>query len=197
MSGRPGEDPVSLEEQHVREFTRSCVRSGLLTEEELYAEVLLAVGSDLPGRAAEQADVAQAWIGEFREELRLEQEGWPEASDYDRLQSAFEEIELGDVVVLQGCADHWAAKAELDRRGGTGTLPRGIAWFTPPDVWHAIDQGMLEVNLWHGTTANVAPGDELLDDTLGVLEKHGLTAHFDEGRIEVDAHWRRRIPRPH
>ena len=35
----------------------------------------------------------------------------------------------------------------------------------------------------------------LLDDVLGVLEKHGLEAHFDEGRIEVDAHWHKRIPR--
>jgi hypothetical protein len=52
---------------------------------------------------------------------------------------------------------------------------------------------MLEVNLWHGSTANAAPGDPLLDEVLGVLEKHGLAAHFDEGRIEVDAHWHRRI----
>ena len=48
---------------------------------------------------------------------------------------------------------------------------------------------MLEVNLWHGSTANAAPGDPLLDEALGVPEKHGLTARFDEGRIEVDARW--------
>ena len=81
----------------------------------------------------------------------------------------------------------------LDERAAAGTPPRGIAWFTPPDIWHAVDEGMLEVNLWHGTTANVAPGDTLLDDVLGVLEKHGLEAHFDEGRIEVNAHWHKRL----
>jgi hypothetical protein len=68
-----------------------------------------------------------------------------------------------------------------------------VAWFTPADVWHAVDEGMLEVNLWHGTTANAAPEDDLLYDVLGILEKHGLRAQFDEGRIEVDAHWQKRI----
>ena len=62
-----------------------------------------------------------------------------------------------------------------------------------PGVWHAVDEGMLEVNVWHGSTANAAPGDELLDHVLGVLEKHGLAAHFDEGRIEVSAHWHKRL----
>ena len=183
-------------EEHVRDFTRSCVRAGLLDERQLHDEVVLAISTELPERADEARELAAAWIGEFREELRVDQESWPEASDYERLQSAFEELELGDVVVLQGVDDHWAAKAELERRGAENRLPRGIAWFTPPDVWHAIDEGMLEVNLWHGTTANVAPGDELLDDVVGVLAKHGLDAHFDEGRVEVTAHWHRRLP-PH
>jgi hypothetical protein len=53
---------------------------------------------------------------------------------------------------------------------------------------------MLEVNVWHGSTANVAPGDSLLDDVVAVLARHGLRAHFDEGRVEVAAHWQRRLP---
>jgi hypothetical protein len=52
---------------------------------------------------------------------------------------------------------------------------------------------MLEVNLWHGSTANAAPGDQLLDQVIGIFTKHGLDAHFDEGRIEVTAHWQRRV----
>jgi hypothetical protein len=71
-------------------------------------------------------------------------------------------------------------------------VPAGVAWFTPTDVWHAIDAGMLEVNLWHGTTANAAPGDELLEQALSAFAEAGLAAHFDEGRIEVAAHWQRR-----
>jgi ribosomal protein S18 acetylase RimI-like enzyme len=186
-------DPA-LAEQHVREFARACVRAGLLSADELHAEVEQAVQAELPDRAEDAAAVADAWIEEAREELRADQVGWPEATDYERLQSAFAEMELLDVVVLQGCEDHWVAKKLLDERAAAGTPPRGVAWFTPSDVWHAVDEGMLEVNLWHGTTANAAPGDELLDEVLGTFEKHGLAAHFDEGRIEVDAHWHKRIP---
>jgi len=184
---------VTLAEDHLREFTRASVRAGLLDTDALHAEVVQAIQAELPDRAGEADDLARAWVGEAREQLRVDQESWPEATDFERLQSAFAELELGDVVVLQGIEDHWVAKRLLDKRAAAGDPPRGVAWFTSPDVWHAVDEGMLELNLWHGTTANAAPGDALLEEVLGVLEKHGLAAHFDEGRIEVDAHWHKRI----
>jgi hypothetical protein len=184
---------VSGAEEDLRDFARVSVRAGLTGSEEIQAEVSAATRAELPERADEADALAAAWIEEAREQLRIDQQSWPEATDHERLQSAFAEIELLDVVVLQGCDDHWAAKAVLDERAAAGDPPRGIVWFTPSDVWHAVDEGMLEVNLWHGSTANAAPGDELLLDVLGVLEKHGLDAHFDEGRIEVDAHWHRRL----
>jgi hypothetical protein len=186
------ESSDSLAEQHVREFARAGVRAGLLAEDDLRREVVEAVAAELPDRDAEAT--ADAWIAEAREELRVDQESWPEATDYERLQTALAELELSDVVVLQGIEDHWVAKKQLQERTKAGDPARGAAWFTPPDVWHAVDHGMLEVNVWHGDTANVEPGDELLDLVLGVLEKHGLAAHFDEGRIEVSAHWHRRMP---
>jgi hypothetical protein len=49
------------------------------------------------------------------------------------------------------------------------------------------------VNLWHASTANVAPGDGLLENVLASFASHDLDAHFDEGRIEVAAHWQRRL----
>ena len=184
---------MSLAEEHVREFTRACVRSGLQSDDELVDEVAQAITSELPDRASGADVLAKSWVEEARLELRRDQSGWPEHTDYDRLQAAFTEMERADVVVLQGCDDHWTAKEVLDARAATGTAPRGVAWFTAPDVWHAVDEGMLEVNLWHGTTANAAPGDQLLDEMLAILARHGLEAHFDEGRIEVAAHWHRRI----
>jgi len=51
---------------------------------------------------------------------------------------------------------------------------------------------MLEVNVWHANTANVAPGDALLDLVVEAFAARGLHAHFDEGRVEVSAHWQRR-----
>jgi hypothetical protein len=71
-----------------------------------------------------------------------------------------------------------------------------VAWFTAPDVWHAVDHGMLELNVWHGDSANVAPGDPLLDLVVDTLARHGLAAHFDEGRIEISASWHRRAGAP-
>lgn len=193
VSPGAGEDGAATPEDQVRDFTRSCVRAGLLSDDQLYDEVAEAIAVELPERADAADELARAWVDEARDLLVREQDGWPEATDYDRLQTAFSELETLDVVVLQGVDDHWRAKAELDRRDAAGRPPRGVAWFTPSDVWHAIDEGMLEVNLWHGTTANAAPGDDLLDETLTVFDKHGLPAHFDEGRIEVTARWEKRI----
>ena len=187
---------MSAREDHVRDFVRAGVRAGLLQEAPLRAEVVAVIRADLPERADDAETLADSWLAQARDQLRVDQESWPEANDYERLQTAFEEIELADVVVLQGCEDHWAAKAVLEQRARDGAPAAGIVWFTPSDVWHAVDEGMLEVNLWHGSTANAAPGDALLEDVLGVMEKHGLDAHFDEGRIEVSAHWHRRLPRP-
>lgn len=185
--------PPSAEEQ-LRDFTRSCVRAGLLDDSALLEEVSEAIRSGLPEHD-DAVGLASTWIGRERELAIADQDAWPEATDYERLQTAFYELEMADIVVLQGVEDHWAAKAELDRRSAAGTPATGIAWFTPSDVWHAIDEGMLEVNVWHESTANVAPGSDLLDDVLTVLNKHGLEAHFDEGRIEVAARWQRRISR--
>ena len=186
---------ASTAEEHVRAFARSCVRAGLLSTAEMHAEVVEAITAELPDRAAEADELATTWLDEAHDELRADQSEWPESTDYERLQSAFAEMELLDVSVLQGCEDHWAAKRLIDESNAAGAGIRGVAWFTPSDVWHAVDEGMLEVNLWHGTTANAAPGDDLLNDVLGILEKHGMQARFDEGRIEVDAHWQKRIAR--
>ncbi|HSV40263.1 MAG TPA: hypothetical protein VLI04_15995 [Nocardioidaceae bacterium] len=164
------------------------MRSGLLTAEALYDEVTLAVRSELP-HLASQADVlARVWIAEFTREVQAEAAGWPDVTDHDRLQAAFGTLESAGLAVLQGCEDHWAAKRLLDERP-----VRGVLWFTQPDVWHAIDEGMLEINVWHGSTANIAPGDELLDEVVAAFAGQRLEAHYDEGRVEVAAFWRRRL----
>lgn len=164
---------------------RDVVRSGLTAVEQQYAEVCAAVTEDHPDLPAEPT--AREWIDEAERGWREDAADWPAETDYDRLQRVFDDLHERGLVVLQGCADHWAAKDLL-----TTTPCRGVAWFTPADVWHAIDEAMLEVNLWHPTTANAAPGDALLEEVLAVFATSGLDAHFDEGRIEVTARWQRR-----
>ena len=178
--------------EQLRDYARLQVRAGFLDSDALVTEVAEAIAADLP--AADAGVLAEQWLAEESAALSQEQRSWAAMTDYDRLEAAFAELAHAGVVVLRACDDHWSANAELTRLAAAGRPPRGIAWFTPPDVWHAIDHGMLELNVWHGDTANVAPGDELLDLVLDVLARHGLSAHFDEGRIEVGASWLRRVP---
>lgn len=176
-------------EAELRDFARLQVRAGLLPPQQQHDDVVAAVRAEMPDTDA--AILARAWLAAARQELTRDQAGWDEPTDHDRLQAAFAECAAHGVPVLQGVEDHWVAQRHLDQ---ADPRPRGVAWFTQPDVWHAIDEGMLEVNVWHGTGANVAPGDGLLDAVISCLGRHGLQAHFDEGRIEVAAHWRCRVP---
>jgi hypothetical protein len=163
------------------------VRSALWPDEDVRDRAVAAIASDHPQLAADET--ADAWIAEAQVAWRADAASWPEVTDHDRLLDAFGRLEQQGIVVLAGIEDHWVARDELERRT---PVPAGIAWFTPTDVWHAIDAGMLEVNLWHGTTANAAPGDDLLEAALAAFASAGLAAHFDEGRIEVTARWQRR-----
>lgn len=174
-------------DEELQDFARLQVRAGLLSDADAVREVSEAIAAEMPGMDA--GILARAWIGGARKDLLAEQVGWPAVTDHDRLQAVFAELERAGVAVLQGCEDHWAAKALLESRSGLA----GVAWFVPSDVWHAIDEGMLEVNVWHSDGANVAPGDELLDAVVATFARHGVRAHFDEGRIEVSAHWQRRL----
>jgi len=175
-------------EEELQDFARLQVRADLLSSEEQQREVREAVEAEMPGTEADL--LARAWLAGARKQTLAAQADWPAVTDHDRLESAFAECEGHGVRVLRGVEDHWRAKAELDAHGAE---LRGVVWFTHPDVWHAVDEGMLELNLWHASGANAAPGDPLLDAVLSCLDGHGLQAHFDEGRIEVAAHWQKRI----
>jgi hypothetical protein len=177
-------------EERVRDFARVQVRAGLIDDDAVLREVTEAVADE--DIAADPGAVAAELVREARLELAVDQATWRTPTDHDRLVAAFDELATADVVVLQGVDDHWTAAAELRRRAADGRPPLGVAWFTAPDVWHAVDHGMLELNVWHGDSANVAPGEPLLDLVVDTLARHGLAAHFDEGRIEISASWHRR-----
>jgi len=166
------------------------VRSGLGSADVVHEQVVDALRADHPDLDADA--VASRWIAESVAGWCGDAAGWPETTDYDRLQQAFGALEDAGIAVLQGCPDHWSARDALTAQERS---LRGIAWFTAPDVWHAVGHGMLEVNLWHGSTANAVPGDALLEDVIAAFTQAGLEAHFDEGRVEVSAYWQRRPER--
>jgi hypothetical protein len=179
-------------EERVRDHTRACVRAGLLSAEELQAEVAGAIAAELPDRREQADELAAAWLDEARDQLRVDQQGWPDSTDYERLQSAFEERQLIDVDVLQG-ADERAARLLVERAAGDGAAPRAVVWFTTSEVWRSVDEGLLGLTLWDGTGRPAAADSQVAQDVLGVLEKHGLEGRSEEGRLELDAHWHKRI----
>lgn len=189
---RPGRrgSAVRLEPDDLRDYARVLVRAGYLDRTTVVAEVAQAARED--HGLGQPETVASEIVAEVVQGVRTEQAGWPTVTDHDRLVAAFAELRTRGVLVLAYVDDHWTATGELERRDECGERAVGVVWFTRPDVWHAVLHGMLEVNLWHGDTANAAPGDALLDDVLAVLSGHGLAAHFDEGRIEVACAWQRR-----
>jgi hypothetical protein len=179
--------------ERLRAFARVQVRSGYLDDATVRDEVLEAAREDLSRGDDADAMAAEVIEGEIAA-LVEEQATWPGTTDVDRLEEAFAELEAQGVVVLRACDDHWDATAALTRIDEAGEQATGVLFFTHTDVWHAVDHGMLELNLWHGDTANVAVGDDLLRLVLQTLAGHGLAAVFDEGRIETTLTWQRRRP---
>ena len=171
---------------HTREWVRAVTRSGLLDNAELRAEVSRVIAADHPSLNAETT--AAEWVAAERDHWTADAAEWPQVTDHDRLCTSLDELGAGGFVVLRGCNDHWAARDALAQ----ASAPRGAVWFTAADVWHAVDEPMLELNLWHPDTANAAPGDVLLDEVLEVLASHGVIGHFDEGRIELPLLWQAR-----
>lgn len=175
----------------LRNYARVQVWSGFQPLEEVQADVLAAVRAEVADPAEAQR-LATEYIEAAEQSLDAAAGSWQQITEFDRLQAALTELEAAGVVVLQACEDHWAAQEMLQTLAAAGARPRGIAYFTHTDVWHAVDHGMLEINLWHGDSANVAPGDELLADVQDALSRNGIHSLFDEGRIEVTVAWQRR-----
>ncbi|ONI74299.1 hypothetical protein BWI15_13295 [Kribbella sp. ALI-6-A] len=173
--------------RELRGLARVLVRSGYADRAALTSALTEAVQEDAP--AADAAVVVPELIAEAEAELRADAEGWPTETGPDRLEAVLAELESLGIVVVRYCSDHHDARKALE----AATDPKGLVFFTDTDVWHAVDFGMLELKVWHADTANVAPGEPLLDDVLALLHERDLPAVFDEGRIEVTVDWQKRV----
>ncbi|WP_433159275.1 DUF6891 domain-containing protein [Kribbella sp. CA-247076] len=181
---------LAVDERTARELrglARVLVRSGYADHAAITAALTEAVREDAP--AMDPAALVPLLIGEAVIDLDAEAAGWPETTAPNRLDAVLDELERRGLVVVRYTSDHHAARRELEAAAD----PKGLVFFTDTDVWHAVDFGMLELKLWHPDTANVAPGEPLLDDILALLNENGLPATFDEGRIEVTIDWQRRV----
>ncbi|MFC6159536.1 DUF6891 domain-containing protein [Kribbella jiaozuonensis] len=180
----------SVDERTARELrglARVLVRSGYADHAAITAALTEAVREDAPAMDADA--LVPLLIGEAVMDVNADAETWPASTDTDRLDAVLAELEQLGVVVVRYTSDHHEARQVLEAAEG----PQGLLFFTDTDVWHAVDFGMLELKLWHPDTANVAPGEPLLDDVLELLHRNDLPAVFDEGRIEVTVNWQRRV----
>jgi hypothetical protein len=176
--------------RELRGLARVLVRAGYTDGAQVRSAVAEAVREDAP--QADPVTLTEELVGQAVAELRLDAAAWPEQTDNDRLDAVLAELENRGLVVLRYCTDHHDARHALEVAPGNGAGVKGAVFFTDTDAWHAVDFGMLELKVWHPDTANVAVGEPLLDDVLGLLREHGLAATFDEGRIEVSLTWQRR-----
>ena len=185
-----GQGLTSLDERTARELrglARVLVRSGYADHAAITAALTEAVQEDAPSMDA--AALVPLLIGEAVMDLNEDVSTWPATTDPDRLDAVLAELESRGLVVVRYTSDHHAAREALE----AAEHPKGLVFFTDTDVWHAVDFGMLELKLWHPDTANVAPGEPLLEDVLALLHQNDLPATFDEGRIEVTLNWQRRV----
>jgi hypothetical protein len=173
--------------RELRGLARVLVRSGYADRAAVTTALTEAVQEDAP--AADAAVVVPKLIAEAAAELRADAETWLAETAPDRLDAVLAELESLGIVVVRYCSDHHDARKALE----AATDPKGLVFFTDTDVWHAVDFGMLELKVWHPDTANVAPGESLLDDVLALLHERDLPAVFDEGRIEVTVDWQKRV----
>ncbi|MGN6160877.1 MAG: DUF6891 domain-containing protein [Marmoricola sp.] len=178
-------DRRATHEAQTRAWLRAVVRSGLFDAARVERELRSVIGADLPHLDPE---VAPAWIAAEWSAWAADAEGWPAVTDHERLLRAFARLAAEGLPVLVGCEDHWAATAAL------ADLPadaHGLIWFTPMDVWHAVDEPMLEVNVWDRAGVNQREGAPLVERAIDAFGAEGIAAHFDEGRLEVAARWQR------
>jgi hypothetical protein len=188
----PTPDPADLATvdgrtaRELRGLARVLVRSGYADRAAVTAALTEAVQEDAP--SADPATLVPELIAEAQADLAEDASTWPTETGPDRLDAVLAELESRGLVVVRYTSDHHAARKSLE----AGADPKGLVFFTDTDVWHAVDFGMLELKIWHPDTANVAPGEPLLEDVLALLNDHDLPAVFDEGRIEVTINWHRR-----
>ncbi len=177
-----------------RTLARVQVFAGNRTRAEIVADVIGAVAENVKDGDAVRR-LTDEYVDGAYADLDAASAAWPDPSDYDRLEAALTDFENAGFVVVRSCDDHWEVEAVLRTLRDEGREPRAVAFYTETDVWHAIEQGMLEVNVWHGSSANLMTGQPLLDEAIATFGRHGLPATFDEGRLEVEMHWQRRVPR--
>jgi hypothetical protein len=134
------------------------------------------------------------------EEHSRQQKGWPEITDCDRLDSAFEELERNGIVCRQDFADCLSCGYneiwdEIKKVEEKGRKVRGFTFYHMQDTRHAVlSEGIC---LGYGSTIedDVASDLEIAREIVSTISSHGLKVSWDntiKKRIEVILDWKKR-----
>jgi hypothetical protein len=204
MLTRPAPAPVSAEATTakdaiamLRERIRSDVAAGFYDE-----DVILTQLADYFDGEIEPALVrreAPRLLREALAEQAAAEAGWPEITDCDRLDAAFDALEAEGVIARQNfaccmtCGSHeiWD---EIQAASEAGLPARGYAFFHTQDTDAAVDGGDLYLAYGaceDGEAAALGIGREIVAQ----LAAHGLRTEWDgtwDRRIGVPFDWKKR-----
>lgn len=194
-------DPQKLEQaiDDLKSYISRDLRGGYVSPEEIVDNAIEIV-------AEEQFDAqmlrphAQRALEQEIAAYRQDERGWPEVTDYDRLDRIFTELERQGIVCRQnfsccgncGSAEIWDEVREVE---ATGLPVRGYAFFHMQDTESAIDGGGLYLN-YGAVTEGEAPALEVAREVTDALTQAGLRIDWDGSwgrRIGVRLDWQRRL----
>ncbi|MFN3201871.1 MAG: DUF6891 domain-containing protein [Bradymonadia bacterium] len=183
----------------LRHFIEYTLLTGFTPEDEL---VDAAVGA-FTGAAPEATlrPYALKLAGEIAQAQKVMRRGWPEHTDCDRLDAAFEQLKQSGILSRQhftccGTCGAFEMQDEIARSLSLGERTRGYVFYHEQDTESAVDGYGLYLS-YGATEAGEAAALGVAEEIVDALHRAGLKTRWNgkwSARIWVDLEWRRRPP---
>lgn len=201
-SGAPAApEPMVTEEAEALDLLRTQIErdvaGGFYDEDEILRSAAAGFEEILDAKLLRRQ--AQQYLRDALAHHSAEQRTWPEHTDCDRLDAAFEALEAEGVIARQnfsccgtcGSSEIWD---EVSAAEEAGASPRGYAFYHMQDTEAATEGGGLYLN-YGACGEGEAAALEIAREIVARIEEHGLKTHWDgtwETRIGIDIDWKRR-----
>lgn len=181
----------------MREFIRREIAAGYLSKDEILEGAVDYLIDDAD--EAQLRPMAAGLWPELAAEHQAAQAEWPETTDYDRLNAAFESMEAKGIIARQnftccgscGSAEIWD---EVDVVRDAGGPARGYAFFHWQDTERAVDGEGLYLN-YGACEEGEAAALEVAKEIVAELQAHELATDWNgqwNQRIGLTLDWKRR-----
>lgn len=181
----------------LRDMIRRDVASGFYDEDAILTNAAGAFEEEF--EPAELRRTAQQQLREALADHAEAQRGWPDRTDCDRLDDAFDALEADGVIARQhfsccgtcGSSEIWD---EINAAQTAGRPARGYAFYHMQDTESAADGAGLYLN-YGACEEGEAAALAVARDIVNQLEAHGLRTDWDgswDRRIAVALDWKRR-----